>query len=51
MITERLIFNGNSDFSKSVTLTVEAETIKQITKIPNLGVKTRTRRQHATTHK
>ena len=39
MITEWLIFNDNSDFSKSFTLTVEAETIKQITKIPNLGVR------------
>ena len=38
MTTEWQIFNGNSDISKSVTLTVEAETIKQITKIPNLGV-------------
>ena len=29
MTTELLIFNGNPDFSKSVKLTVEAETIKQ----------------------
>ena len=35
MTTGWLIFNGNSDFSKSVTLTVEVETIK----IPNLGVR------------
>ena len=39
MTTEWLIFNGNSDFSKSGTLTVETETIKQITKISNLGVR------------
>ena len=31
MTTEWLLFNGNSDFSKSATLTVEAETIKEST--------------------
>ena len=39
MTTEWPILNGNSDFSKSVTLTVEEETIKQSTTIPNLGVR------------
>ena len=39
MTTEWLMCNGNSDFSKSGTLTVEAETIKQSTNIPNLGVR------------
>ena len=39
MTTEWLILNGNSDFSKSVTLTVEAETIKQSTKILKPGVR------------
>ena len=37
--TEWLIFNGNPEFSKSVTLTVGAETIKQSTSIRNLGVR------------
>ena len=37
--TEWLIFNGNSDFEKSVTLTVGAETIKQSTPIRKLGVR------------
>ena len=37
--TEWLLFNGNPDFSKSVTLTVGAETIKQRTSIRNLGVR------------
>ena len=37
--TEWLIFNGNPDFSKSVTLTVGAKTIKQSTSIRNLGVR------------
>ena len=37
--TEWLIFNGNPEFSKSVTLTVGAETIKQNTSIRNLGVR------------
>ena len=37
--TEWLIFNGNPDFSKSVTLTVRAETIKQSSSIRNLGVR------------
>ena len=37
--TEWLIFNGNLAFSKSVTLTVGAETIKQSTSIRNLGVR------------
>ena len=37
--TEWLIFNGNPDFSKSVTLTVGAETIKQSSSIRNLGVR------------
>ena len=32
MTTEWLILNGNSDFSKSVTLTVEAETINRAPK-------------------
>ena len=34
--TEWLIFNGNPDFSKSVTLTVGAEIIKQSTSIRKL---------------
>ena len=37
--TEWLIFNGNPEFSKTVTLTVGAETIKQSTSIRNLGVR------------
>ena len=37
--TEWLIFNGNPDFSKSVTLTVGAETIQQSTSIRNVGVR------------
>ena len=37
--TEWLIFNGNPEFSKGVTLTVGAETIKQSTSIRNLGVR------------
>ena len=37
--TEWLIFNGNPDFSKSVSLAVGAETIKQSTSIRNLGVR------------
>ena len=37
--TEWLIFNGNPDFSKSVTLIVGAETIKQSTSIRNQGVR------------
>ena len=37
--TEWLILNGNPDFSKSVTLTVGAETIKQSTSFRNLGVR------------
>ena len=45
--TEWLIFNGNPDFSKSVTLTVGAETMKQSTSISM----TRTGPRHATTHK
>ena len=36
--TEWLIFNSNPDFSKSVTLTVGAETIEQSTSNRNLGV-------------
>ena len=37
--TEWLIFNGNPEISKGVTLTVGAETIKQSTSIRNLGVR------------
>ena len=37
--TEWQIFNGNPEFSKSVTLTVEAETIKQSISFRNLGVR------------
>ena len=37
--TECLIFNGNPNFLKSVTLTVGAETIQQGTSIINLGVR------------
>ena len=37
--TEWLIFNGNPEFSKGVTLTDGAETIKQSTTIRNLGVR------------
>ena len=37
--TEWLIFNSNSNFSKSGTLTVGAEIIKQSTSIRNLGVR------------
>ena len=37
--TEWLIVNDNPDFSKSVTFTVGAETIKQSSSIRNLGVR------------
>ena len=37
--TEWLIFNGNPEFSKGVTLTVAAKTIKQSISIRNLGVR------------
>ena len=37
--TEWLIFNGNPEISKGVTLTVGAETIKQSISIRNLGVR------------